>query len=88
MKLEVAFGQVLKEYRAKLKISQEALALECGLDRTFISALERGLRQPSLKSLFKISRVLKVSPSQIVAQVESICDYSNPELLDPIPYSD
>lgn len=88
MKLEVAFGQILKEYRAKLKISQEALALECGLDRTFISALERGLRQPSLKSLFKISRVLKVSPSQIVAQVELIYDYSNPELLDPIPCSD
>lgn len=70
MQLEKIFGQVLRKHRTAMGISQESLALECGLDRTFISALERGLRQPSLKSLFKIAKVLKVSPSQIVGEVE------------------
>lgn len=72
MKLEQAFGQILREYRGKIKISQESLALECGLDRTFMSKLERGIRQPSLKSLFKIADAFKVSPSQLVKEVESL----------------
>jgi transcriptional regulator with XRE-family HTH domain len=70
MELEKVFGKILKRYRTERKLSQESLALECGLDRTFISSLERGLRQPSLKSLFKICKVLKVSPSQIIADLE------------------
>ena len=72
MKLEIAFGQVLKRYRLQAKISQEALALECGLDRTFISALERGIRQPSLRSLFKVSKTLNVNPDQIVKDVDEM----------------
>ena len=72
MRLEDAFGQTLKTYRKKAKISQEALALECGLDRTYISALERGIRQPTLKSLFKISNVLKSRPSQLIVEIEAL----------------
>ncbi|MBW2187449.1 MAG: helix-turn-helix transcriptional regulator [Deltaproteobacteria bacterium] len=74
MKLEIIFGQVLRKHRTTIGISQEFLALECGLDRTFISALERGIRQPSLKSLFKIAKVLKIPPSQIVAEVEKLSE--------------
>jgi len=51
-------------------MSQEKLALEANLDRTFISLLERGLRQPSLKTLFAIANVLKVRPHEIVRAVE------------------
>ncbi|MGE4403688.1 MAG: helix-turn-helix domain-containing protein [Desulfobulbus sp.] len=81
MRLENAFGQVLRTHRERMKISQEGLALACGLDRTFMSALERGVRQPSLKSIFKIARVLDVPPSQLVAEVELLvtqCDDSTP----------
>ena len=42
MKIELIFGDVLRELRKKCKISQEKLAQECDLDRTFISLLERG----------------------------------------------
>ncbi len=77
MRIEDAFGQVLREYREKNKISQEALALVCGLDRTFMSALERGIRQPSLKSLFKIAKALKVPPSRLVAEVERLTAENN-----------
>lgn len=79
MRLENAFGQVLRTHRKRMKISQEGLALACGLDRTFMSALERGVRQPSLKSIFKIAKILDVPPSQLVAEVEPLvtqCDDS------------
>ena len=66
---EIAFGETLKELRTKKKISQEALAHECSLDRTFISLLERGLRQPSLTTILLIAEALKVSPVEIMKKV-------------------
>ncbi len=66
------FADILREARKKAGISQEKLALEANLDRTFISMLERGLRQPSLKSLFAIAEVLKVHPHEIVRAVEEV----------------
>jgi len=64
------FPIVLRKFRKNAGISQEKLALEANLDRTFISLLERGLNQPSLKSLFAIANVLKVRPHEIVRAVE------------------
>lgn len=72
MTLEKAFGIVLVESRKKANLSQEALAHECGLDRTYISLLERGRRQPTLKTLFLISSALQLTPSDVISQVESI----------------
>lgn len=71
MELEAAFGQTLREFRKRARLSQEALALECELDRTFISLLERGRRQPTLKTLFQIAKILNVSPSELISVVES-----------------
>ncbi len=71
MKPEVAFGEILRQFRKLAKFSQERLAQESGLDRTYISLLERGLRQPSLNSLLKISKGLSISSSEIVAAVET-----------------
>jgi transcriptional regulator with XRE-family HTH domain len=68
--LEVRFGQVLKELRVKKGLSQEALATDCDLDRTYISLLERGLRQPTLSTLFRIGKALDVSPSSIIRMLE------------------
>lgn len=71
MNLDAAFGEVLRELRRKAQISQEKLAQEGGLDRTFISLLERGLRQPSLNTIFQISRVLQIPPEELVRIVAS-----------------
>ena len=68
--LEERFGQLLRELRTKKGLTQEALAIDADLDRTYISLLERGLRQPTLGTLFKISEVLGVSPSSIVKDIE------------------
>ncbi|MBT4130829.1 MAG: helix-turn-helix transcriptional regulator [Candidatus Marinimicrobia bacterium] len=64
-------GEILREKRLDSGLSQEKLALECGLDRTFISLLERGKRQPSIMTLFLIAERVGSSPSEIIAQIES-----------------
>jgi transcriptional regulator with XRE-family HTH domain len=53
-------------------LSQEKLAFATGLDRTYISLLERGLRTPSLYTLMLISKHLDISVSSMVADVEAI----------------
>jgi transcriptional regulator with XRE-family HTH domain len=42
------------------------LALESGIDRTFVSMLERGVRQPALSTVFALSEVLSVSPGALI----------------------
>lgn len=71
MKPEQAFGQVLRELRQQRKLSQEALALEAGLQRNYVSLLERGLNSASIKTLFKLSPILGVPVSQVMTQVEA-----------------
>ena len=63
---EQAFGIILKELRTGLKLSQEKLAFACGLDRTFISMLERGNRQPSLTSILALANALSIPADKMV----------------------
>ena len=69
-RIQTAFGLVLKDLRNERGLSQQQLAFDSDLDRTYISLLERGLRLPTLGTVFKVAEVLKVSPSDIVARVE------------------
>lgn len=77
MKTEEAFGIVLKEYRNKMSISQEKLAFNSALDRTYISLLERGKRNPTLAIIFKIAEGLKIKPSELIYEVERLVESSN-----------
>jgi transcriptional regulator with XRE-family HTH domain len=64
------FGKVLRELRTERGISQEKLAEYCDLDRTYISLLERGLRQPTITTVFKIAKAIKIKPSELIGIVE------------------
>ena len=68
--LHSVFGKVLRELRTQVGLTQEQLGFECELDRTFISLLERGLRQPTLTTLFALAEKLKVPASTIIQHVE------------------
>ena len=58
-KIEVKFGHRIKELRLKQNISQEELAFRCGLSKNYISDVERGTRNVSLKSIEKIANGLR-----------------------------
>jgi transcriptional regulator with XRE-family HTH domain len=66
-----AFGQVFKAHR-KAGFSHEELAHRACIHSTAISLYERGLRQPTLHTVFNLSRVLGLQPSQIVSEVEAL----------------
>ncbi|WP_184548816.1 helix-turn-helix domain-containing protein [Mucilaginibacter sp. FT3.2] len=72
--LEIVLGKVLKKIREEASITQETLALKSDLDRTYISLLERGLRMPTIATLFKMAPALKKTPSEIIAIIEQEID--------------
>lgn len=74
MKSEEAFGAILKQVRVVKGFSQEQLALNCNLDRTFISMLERGQRQPSLSSILSISASLGIPAHELVKLTTDLID--------------
>ena len=61
------FGARVREYRKGKKWSQEHLALDCGLDRTYIGGVERGERNISLINICKIAKSLKVGLPDLLA---------------------
>ena len=68
--LAKTFGKTLYRLRKEANLTQEKLAELAGYDRTYISLLERGLRKPTIKTLFDLSKPLGVSPHQFVKSVE------------------
>ena len=70
----VLVGRVLQTYRTRKGMSQEVLSGLAGLDRTHYSKLERGLRSPTLDTLFKIAQALEIPPHEIVRTIEGRMD--------------
>mgnify|MGYP003774834211 CR=1 FL=1 len=68
--LAIQFGKVLQDMRRNAHLSQEKLAELAGYDRTYISLLERGLRQPTITTLFNLAKALNVSASSFVKTIE------------------
>ena len=69
--LEVAFGNVLRGLRQERGFSQERLGLESGYNRTYIGLLERGMKSPSLQTIFKLAMTLKIEPNELIRKVQS-----------------
>lgn len=63
-------GKVMQNLRKRKGISQEVLSGLAGLDRTHYSKIERGLRSPTIQTLFKISQALELSPHEIISEIE------------------
>lgn len=59
------FGDRIRSLRTKRGFSQEEFAARCSLDRTYISGIERGRRNPSLRNILRISSELGVSMSEL-----------------------
>ena len=68
--LAVIIGNRINELRMQKGLSQEKLALKAELDRTYISGVEQGRRNASLKSLEKIINALDVSFDEFFAKLD------------------
>lgn len=64
------FGNIIKNMRNKQSLSQEELAKRTGLDRTYISLLERGKKNPSLLTILKICKAFDIHPSELMIKLE------------------
>lgn len=58
-------GKRVQHYRKELGITQEKLEELTGLDRSYISGVERGARNPSIKNISKLAKALKVKVSDL-----------------------
>lgn len=63
------FGDQLRRIRKAANLTQEELAFRAGLDRTYISLLERGIKSPTLKTFFRLCTVLNQKPEELIAEV-------------------
>jgi transcriptional regulator with XRE-family HTH domain len=61
------FGAAVRARRLELNMSQEALAAESGLHRTYVGDVERGERNVSLRNIVQLARALKTTPFSLRA---------------------
>jgi transcriptional regulator with XRE-family HTH domain len=62
----VLFGIRVRKLRKERGWSQEELAFECDLDRTYIGGIEQGRRNVGLVNICKIAKALKVNPNSLL----------------------
>lgn len=63
-------GDVISEFRREKGISQEVLSGLADIGRTHLSAIERGVRKPTLETLYRIATALDVKMSDIIVEIE------------------
>jgi len=67
LNIKKRFGLAVKQRRQELSISQEELSFRAQLHRTYISDIERGVRNPSLENIAKIAKALETNISAFFA---------------------
>ena len=67
----MSLGMELRIARKSARLSQEELSFRAGVDRSYISQLERDLKSPTVDMLLRLCRSLDVSAARIIARIES-----------------
>ena len=63
-------AEQIKSLRKAKGLSQEQLALEAGIDRTYASQIERGIGNPSLRVICALAEILEVRPEDLISRCE------------------
>ena len=63
-------GVNVRRYRKLKGMSQERLALDAGMERSYVSDLERGMRNPSVRALGRLAEALGIAPSDLLSATE------------------
>ncbi len=71
------FGNLVRKYRSMLGLSQAALGENCGLDRNYVSLIERGGVAITIPTLLKLASALSVDPGVLVSELFDVGEYLN-----------
>lgn len=66
MDLVVLLGRNVRTWRQERGMSQEQLALDAGMKRSYLSELERGLRNPSVRALGRLAVALNIDAAELL----------------------
>ncbi len=70
----VLVGKVIQQHRESKKLSQEVVSGLADIGRTHLSAIERGVRKPTVKTFFKICDAMEIKPSILMKLIEEELD--------------
>ncbi len=68
----LAFGAAVRIRREELRLSQEALGYKAKVHRTYVSDIERGARNPTVKVIWKLADALETQPSVLLGIAEGV----------------
>ncbi|MBR6728310.1 MAG: helix-turn-helix transcriptional regulator [Clostridia bacterium] len=63
-------GKVIQSCREERGLSQEVVSGLADIGRTHLSAIERGVRKPTLETFFRIAEAMSISPSELIKRIE------------------
>ena len=66
MDLVRQLGKTVRRYRLAADLSQEELAFQAGMKRSYLSDLERGTRNPTVRAVGRLAAALGVRPSELL----------------------
>jgi transcriptional regulator with XRE-family HTH domain len=66
-----SLGQSIAKHRRAQELTQDALAEKADLDRTYLSDIERGVRNPGIRNVVLIAKALGITPSRLLEGVEA-----------------
>ena len=82
MDVHKRIGWNLRRLRKEREITQEDFATDSGFDRGYISGVERGVRNPSVKVLVRIANALKVDVAELF-DAEKAAEFSGRHHIEP-----
>jgi transcriptional regulator with XRE-family HTH domain len=68
MDIRKVFGAYVRVYRLAAGLSQEAVAARMGVDRAYVSAIERGLQNVTLLTILQLAESLNVRPADLLVE--------------------
>jgi len=68
--IQTAFGRQLRKFREAKALTQETLTEKANMDRTYISDIERGIRNPGIKNVARLAKALDVTSSDLMEGVD------------------
>ncbi|MET4576750.1 helix-turn-helix domain-containing protein [Ottowia thiooxydans] len=66
----IALGAAIRQARLEKKISQEELAHQSEIDRSYMSSIERGQQNPGIASVLRIARALEITGAELLARAQ------------------